>query len=528
MSYEHVVSPTYIIFKEDSKYLARNGKTGVIDYYGTDAGAVINSVISAIPSSGSIRVKGEVNTTTSILFNGGGAAGGWGKWLTFTFDRINVDANVDGVVVTNWARPLKIRGSLLLNTTANASNALLKFTGVVEHVDVDIGQLNGDGTYGKVKGIQVEGTTGTWFMHNKIRIRKNYYLEKVLYMNFIDNSWASINKFDLGWFEGQSPRQIHLYKAGTDSIHQNVISGSGGNQNGWNPQSLTPIWVIRLETDATGQIVGTTFEDFAIYSGVDEMYREIGNVNRTRFIGGMLEQTFQNRWHSNLGTLDFIGVSQGASNELLTCFSNLDITQSSVIPPNAGWETSYVGSGSAAFYPFRIYLVTGTTANSCGLVRCGIHGLNAGSIHQEYIDWTRRLQLSFFLTRVSDDPQVIGRVQLKEINTEGQLAQRGIGLQINNWSVIGEAYGTARNTTAEIKSLLGARIARIKIVKLSDKVEFWVNDYLKATLTGTAVPNVTGNASAYLVASIINGATGGVSAALNISNIQINYDYRNM
>jgi len=67
MNYEHIVEPTYIVFKEDSKYLARNGKTGVIDYSGTDASTVIQSVIDVLTNGGLIFIKaGTYEISSSI------------------------------------------------------------------------------------------------------------------------------------------------------------------------------------------------------------------------------------------------------------------------------------------------------------------------------------------------------------------------------------------------------------------------------------------------------------------------------
>jgi hypothetical protein len=190
------------------------------------------------------------------------------------------------------------------------------------------------------------------------------------------------------------------------------------------------------------------------------------------------------------------------------------------VPTNAGWTASNAGSGAVAYEPFRLYPMTGTTASSRGLAYCYVHHLNSGDIHRNYVDWTKRLELSFGVARVNSDAEAVARFQLKEANAEGALAQRGIGVTINNLAMVGEAYGTARGTVS-IGSLTLDQAARIRIVKTQNSVEFWVNGVLVGTLTGSAVPNVAGVAYAYLVASIINGTTGGVNAWLMVSNIRI-------
>jgi hypothetical protein len=189
------------------------------------------------------------------------------------------------------------------------------------------------------------------------------------------------------------------------------------------------------------------------------------------------------------------------------------------IPTNAGWTSSLVGSGGYVYGVAQLATYTGTTANSRGMVYAYVYELNSGDITHSYIDWTKRLELEFNLTRLNSDAEAVARVQLKEANTEGALAQRGIGIEIQNFTMYGEGYGTARGTVA-IGTLTNGRLARVKIVKTDSAVQFWVNGVLAGTLTGTAVPNVRGTVP-YIVVSVINGATGGVSAIIYAGNIII-------
>jgi len=70
MNYEHIVEPSYIIFKEDSKILARNGKTGVIEYSGSDGASVIQSAINALTNGRTWRerilIKGNFSVASKI------------------------------------------------------------------------------------------------------------------------------------------------------------------------------------------------------------------------------------------------------------------------------------------------------------------------------------------------------------------------------------------------------------------------------------------------------------------------------
>jgi hypothetical protein len=190
------------------------------------------------------------------------------------------------------------------------------------------------------------------------------------------------------------------------------------------------------------------------------------------------------------------------------------------VPTSASWTASNAGSGSIVLEPTDFYIRTGTTASSRGMVYAGFFGLNSGNISRAYVDWTKRLELLATIARLNSDPQAVARFQLKQGSSEGQLAGLGIGIQINNYSLYGEAYGSARGTVS-LGTLTDDRLARIRIVKEIDRVEFWINGVLQGTLTGNAVPNVQGGAIGYLVASIINGATGGVDTQLFVSNIWI-------
>jgi hypothetical protein len=174
-----------------------------------------------------------------------------------------------------------------------------------------------------------------------------------------------------------------------------------------------------------------------------------------------------------------------------------------------GWSTSNVGSGVVTQYPTYITMATGTTASSRGLATTSIYGPNPGNAHYYFTDWRKKLMLEFICSKGGNDPESVARIQLKEAATEGALAQRGVGIEIDNYSLVGEAYGTARGTVSLV-TLSDSRLVRVTIEKLPDRVNFYVNGILYGTLTGSAVPNVVGNATTELVVSIVNGPTGGV------------------
>jgi hypothetical protein len=195
------------------------------------------------------------------------------------------------------------------------------------------------------------------------------------------------------------------------------------------------------------------------------------------------------------------------------------------VPTNAGWVSVVVGSGALGYEPLCMYLHTGTTASSSARFYHATRGLNSGDINYDRVDWLKKLELSFLIVRYFSDAEVKARFQLKESYTEGILAQRGIGVSIDNYAMVGEAYGTARGTVS-LGTLTDFMVKRIKIVIVpSTRVEFWVDDVLTGTLTGTAVPSIQGTAAGYLVASIINGTTGGVDAYLFVGDIIITQEW---
>jgi len=188
------------------------------------------------------------------------------------------------------------------------------------------------------------------------------------------------------------------------------------------------------------------------------------------------------------------------------------------VPTNVGWSTSNAGSGSVFQTTFFMHAHTGTTANSTALAYTGAFGLNSGNIGKNFVDWTKYFELHFLISRVASDPQVIARVQLKEAYNEGALAQKGIGIEIDNYTLIGEGYNTSRGTLNLNTTLTDNMVYRIKLVLRYGTLEFWVNNVLKGTLSGSYVPNTQGYVSANLVFSIINGSTGGVDAFLIMGN----------
>jgi hypothetical protein len=191
-----------------------------------------------------------------------------------------------------------------------------------------------------------------------------------------------------------------------------------------------------------------------------------------------------------------------------------------VVPTNAGWFASNAGSGAITQVPANMQVNTGTTASSRGMAYCWGRFLNSGNLSIDYADWTKRLELRAILWRQYSDSEAVARLQIKESNVEGALAQRGIGVEVQNYAMYGEGYGTARGTVS-LTTLSDNRLIRLRIVKVGAELQFWVDEVLRGRLTGAYVPNVQGTAGTYLVVSIVNGPTGGVNAYLGVGDIKI-------
>jgi hypothetical protein len=118
------------------------------------------------------------------------------------------------------------------------------------------------------------------------------------------------------------------------------------------------------------------------------------------------------------------------------------------VPTDAGWGYAFVGSGSWSQRPFYLHLNTGMTASSSARAYTDPYYLNTNLAQSYYLDWNKRLELWLIANRINSDPECIGRIQLKNTNAEGALASLGVGVEFDNYSVIGEAYGTARGTVS--------------------------------------------------------------------------------
>lgn len=200
-------------------------------------------------------------------------------------------------------------------------------------------------------------------------------------------------------------------------------------------------------------------------------------------------------------------------------FINLNY-RSLIIPTNAGWTESNV-NGAIVQAPMEMKGNTSVVASSRALAECSAVSMCIeGAGTQANVDWDRRLSLAFDIARIGSDNQALARFQLKEINTEGVLAAKGIGIQVAGYGLSAEAYDTARETKGLAIVLADDETFRVQIEHIPGKgVEFYVNRILRTILTRE--PSGVAGAASYFVMSIINGAAGGVDAIFKVSNIEL-------
>ncbi len=185
------------------------------------------------------------------------------------------------------------------------------------------------------------------------------------------------------------------------------------------------------------------------------------------------------------------------------------------IPTNAGWPESNVATGTNIFLPSHVQSKTGVNVNSRALAHTdemkGFVTAAAGDIF--YLNWNKKLYFIFQISRYQSDAEVVARVQIKNVATEGALAALGLGIRLDNYDLVGESYGAALGTVA-LLTITDRKVYQVVIKHFpAEKIEWWVEGVLIGTQsTVNNIPSGAGAGRANLVHSIINGATGGVDA----------------
>jgi len=187
---------------------------------------------------------------------------------------------------------------------------------------------------------------------------------------------------------------------------------------------------------------------------------------------------------------------------------------------NAGWTTAVVGSGTVLQEPARLILHTGTIANSSARTWTRTLNLNPGNASGHFVDWRKRLEIDLELCRFRSDPEATARFQLKESSAGGALAERGIGIEIQDLDIYGEGYGTSRGTVL-LGTLTVDRPFHVKIILADGVAEFWLDGVKAGELSGVNVPQVLGTVDGFYVFEVLNGVTGGIIFHLQCAKLEV-------
>lgn len=185
------------------------------------------------------------------------------------------------------------------------------------------------------------------------------------------------------------------------------------------------------------------------------------------------------------------------------------------LPTNAGLTAATSGTGTTQTLVQYAQLRTGSTAGSLARLYSAdtVSGLSQNQLFNT--DFGKPLKCSFLLTRIGAGASSVGRVQLKQTQADGALVAAGIGIQINNYDLYGESYGSSDATVNLGVTMADAQTYRVDIVHYPGvRVEWWVNGVLKgAQATAANIPS--GIVPCYLQTSLSNVAANDVQMLFN-------------
>jgi len=191
------------------------------------------------------------------------------------------------------------------------------------------------------------------------------------------------------------------------------------------------------------------------------------------------------------------------------------------VPINDLWTDNSGGTGSSTLYPQYAEVACAAAGGDHGLVYCTAPFLNSyvDASVWDRADFDNMLIWAFDVSRdAGTHADIRARVQLKQANGEGVLANDGMGIQIQNYDIYGEAFAAAQATVdlgVTMTALYTYRIAIVLIPNVS--VDFYVNEVYRGQIT-TQVPSGPAAGTCYWVLSIDNGAVA-TACVLRVSPI---------
>lgn len=191
-----------------------------------------------------------------------------------------------------------------------------------------------------------------------------------------------------------------------------------------------------------------------------------------------------------------------------------------MIPTVAGWDEAFIGAGAASQQPTRqVVIILDANAGSA-LLTTTAFGFNIGDDYQK-MNWDKHLYTIFNYGVYKTQANIIRRVQVKKSASLGILAEPGLGIEVHDTAITGEAYGTARGTVSLGNIvMLGTLCESIQVIIWLDPdtpaVRFYVNGSLAGSITNSNhIPSGIGAGATYLNHSIYRAA-GGLATVASI------------
>lgn len=180
--------------------------------------------------------------------------------------------------------------------------------------------------------------------------------------------------------------------------------------------------------------------------------------------------------------------------------------------PYTGWVVSSVNGGSIPTAgPTFVLLRTDAQANSSETVYTSLVGWSTANLSKYPIDWDLPMSVFFSIERDAADTEAVSRVQVKEATGIGALGEKGFGINLANFTLTGEAYGSSRDTVS-LMTIAEDKVYYIEMRKTTAGVEFLVDNVSKGSITTAGkFPSGDGAGNPTLLASHANGGTGTAS-----------------
>lgn len=190
-----------------------------------------------------------------------------------------------------------------------------------------------------------------------------------------------------------------------------------------------------------------------------------------------------------------------------------------MIPTAVGWDETIVGAGVVDQEPFRQRAkITDVNAGSA-LAYTRSQGFNIGGTYGK-VNWDKHLYFILNYGIYFSEANLNRRVQLKGVDTLGQLAEMGIGFQVVDLVMTGEAYGIARGTVAlgNMIEIADPSYESIQVVIELDPATPAVRFYINGSLIGSIInadhiPSGESGGAVWFAHSIDRAAGGAVNVA---------------